>query len=302
MEQPRNKEMWEPTQTNKKMRILPTKSLPITRKYSSSVFKHILEEENILFSDDYRQFMTFVQLKAELQKSQTLISTKTKANHISTTKKDVVSKFYESSISAIEFQLLLIENHRISHEVSNLLSLIFQQENQTIHVYSSLFMSQCMIQADEVKTYHRHIWNDVDFLYISMNHDGHHWLLCQIDFSKKQILLLNSSTNRDINQHYLSSLKTYVNYVASSLQWTKTPKNKINISEKWNSNWTIKDDSDNSPQQRNADNSGTFTILRMCLLISGVKLSHESYSQTLIINHKTRERLAKMETNTQLSY
>ncbi len=63
---------------SKKMRILPTKSLPITRKYSSSVFKHILEEANILFSDDYRQFLTFVKLKAELQKSQTLISTQTK--------------------------------------------------------------------------------------------------------------------------------------------------------------------------------------------------------------------------------
>ncbi len=206
----------------------------------------------------------------------------------------MVSKFYESSISAIEFQLLLIENQRISHAVINLLSLIFQQENQTIHVYSSLFMSQYMIQADEVKTYHRHIWNDVDFLYIPINHDGHHWLLCWIDFFKKQILLLNSSTNGDINQHYLSSLKTYVNYVAISLQQMKTPKTKINISEKWNGSWTIKDNSDNSPQQRNTDNSGIFTMLNMCLLISGVKLSQKSYSQTLIINHKTRERLAKI--------
>jgi hypothetical protein len=265
----------------------------MTRKYSSSVFKHILEEANILFSDDYQQFLTFVQLKAEMQKSQTIISTQTIGNHISTTEKDVVSKFYESSISAIEFQSLL-ENQRISHDVINLLSLIFQQENQMITVYSSLFMSQYVIKADEVKTYCRHIRNEVDFLYIPINHDRHHWLLCRIDFSKKQILLLNSSTNGDINHHYLSSLKTYINYVASSLQRMKTPKNKNNISEKWKGNQTIKDDSDNSPKQSNADDSGIFTILNMCLLISGVKLSQKTYSQTLIINHKTRERLAKI--------
>jgi Ulp1 family protease len=151
-----------------------------------------------------------------------------------------------------------------------------------------------MMQADDLKTFHVLIPNEVDFLYIPINHEGNQWLLCRIDFSKKVILLLNSLSNDDVNQQYLMSLQKYVSYVEKSIHEMKTTRRKIRNAEKWKGNWTSKDDSMNSPQQSNTNDSGIFTILNMCLLISGVKVTCKSYSHTQIIHQKTRERLAKI--------
>lgn len=280
--------------TSKKMRMIPSKSLRTARNYTSSVFKHILGEGNIFFSDDYKQFVDFIHLKAEMQANQTFISTPTRADRLSKSKKDIVSRFYKTSISAIEFQSL-VEKKWISHEVINFISKICQQENQKIHIYNSHFMGKYLTQPNEdFREFHTQIGQDVEYLYIPINHDGNHWLLCRMDFSKKQILLLNSISNEDYNQNYLSSLKTYVSYVVRSLSTMKKTRHVTINADKWKGDWTLKDGSDNSPPQSDIHDSGIFTILNMCLFILGVKVSKTTYSQTMVINHKIRERLAKI--------
>jgi hypothetical protein len=275
------------------MRTFPSKSPTIARNSSSCLFKYILDEANIIVSDDYTQYITMIKLMAELQNVQILASNPTRDNHILTSKTDIVSIFHRTAITSIEFQSL-VENQWISHEIVDLLSKIFQQENKKIHVYTSHFMSQYMMQADHLKTFHQLIPNEVDFLYIPINHEGNQWLLCRLDFSKKVILLLNSLSNDDVNRQYLTSLQKYVSYVEKSIQGMKTTRNKSRNADKWKGNWTYKDDSMNSPQQSNTNDSGIFTILNMCLLISGVKVTQMTYSHTKIINRNTRERLAKI--------
>jgi hypothetical protein len=76
-----------------------------------------------------------------MAESQINASNSTRDNHLITSKTDIVSIFHKTTITSIEFQSL-VENQWISHEVVNLLSKIIQQENKTIHVYSSHFMNQ----------------------------------------------------------------------------------------------------------------------------------------------------------------
>lgn len=138
------------TNQGKKMRIFPLKSPTIARNSSSYLFKYILNEANIIVSDDFTQYITIIKLMAELQN---IASNPTRDNHLITSKTDIVSIFHKTTITSIEFQSL-VENQWISHEVVNLLSKIIQQENKTIHVYSSHFMNQYMMQADDLRTFH----------------------------------------------------------------------------------------------------------------------------------------------------
>lgn len=152
-------------------------------------------------------------------------------------------------------------------------------------------MGKYLTQPNEdFREFHTQIGQDVEYLYIPINHDGNHWLLCRMDFSKKQILLLNSILNEDVNQNYLSSLKTYVNYVVRSLSKMKKTRHVTINADKWKGDWTLKDGSDNSPPQSDIHDSGIFTILNMCLFILGVKVSKTTYSQTMVINHKDSQK------------
>jgi len=191
--------------------------------------------------------------------------------------------------------LSLLQNDWLSDSIINFVGKVLQRKwERSIHVYSTHFMFRLLsddtmnsFQYSNVSQWHKKIKAYVKFLYIPIHVDGNHWMLCCLNFSKKKILLWNSSSQTSDNNKYLQALKKYIGQVVQSL--SASPTNK-----KWKGRWSMDDKSMSSPQQGIFDDCGIFVILNMVLLSSGVPLTEYSYSQFEINRCKTRERIAQI--------
>jgi len=197
-------------------------------------------------------------------------------------------------ICAVDLQSLL-ENNWLSDTIINFMGKVLQRKWRSIHVYSTHFMSTLLsddtMNYTKVFRWHKNIHAKVQFLYIPIHVNLNHWMLCCLNFSKKEILLWNSSSMTSDNSKYLEALKKYINHVSKS--FTASPANK-NKKNQWKGTWSMGDKSISSPQQGNFDDCGVFTILNMVLLSSGVALTENSYSQFEINCRKTRERISQI--------
>jgi Ulp1 family protease len=155
----------------------------------------------------------------------------------------------------------------------------------------STLLSDDTMNYTKVFRWHKNIHAKVQFLYIPIHVNLNHWMLCCLNFSKKEILLWNSSSMTSDNSKYLEALKKYINHVSKSFTASPGDKNKKN---QWKGTWSMGDKSISSPQQGNFDDCGVFTILNMVLLSSGVALTEYSYSQYEINCRKTRERISQI--------
>ena len=203
-----------------------------------------------------------------------------------------VASYDTKSISAMNF--LDISGHNwIGDEVIDFIGRVLMRDHNSSHIFSTHFMTQLLIDLSCVKSWHQKISRIVKFLYIPIHKGGNHWLLSRIDFKEKQILLWNSSPKNEDHSNYLDKLSQYIEYVQKQ-QVLPNKKKSSWRNSRWYGNWTVQDKSCNCPKQSNFDDCGIFTILNMVVLINDVDLTANSYSQELIDNVNTRDRISQI--------
>jgi Ulp1 family protease len=256
--------------------------------YSKSSILNIFDNPEKFDSEEFQEFITHAGRLANKQ-----ISSLRDPN--SQSHSDFcVAVACNQQICAVDLQSLL-ENNWLSDTIINFMGKVLQRKWRSIHVYSTHFMSTLLsddtMNYTKVFRWHKNIHAKVQFLYIPIHVNLNHWMLCCLNFSKKEILLWNSSSMTSDNSKYLEALKKYINHVSKS--FTASPANK-NKKNQWKGTWSMGDKSISSPQQGNFDDCGVFTILNMVLLSSGVALTENSYSQFEINCRKTRERISQI--------
>lgn len=276
-------------------RIVSSKKPSRARQFSNSALQPLLSDElSINFSDDLDRYIRLINLKADYVTSEISTSSSLDTGRLTfKTNKDHVSIFGDSSISAREFQSLL-KSEFISHSIVNFIFKIIQNENKTIHVYSSHFMDLDVMKPENIQSFHEKILTDVEYLFIPINHASQCWLLFRLDFMMKKIIFMNSSTNEVVNRHYVSSVKMYIDNVCKDLQQKKKTRNTSSNIAKWGGIWTLSDASVKFPQPENINDSGLFIILNMSLLMSNVPNSSPAHNQNLLTNNKNREKLSRI--------
>jgi hypothetical protein len=203
-----------------------------------------------------------------------------------------VASYDKKSISAMNFLDINGQNW-IGDEVIDFIGRVLMRDHNSSHIFSTHFMTQLLNDLSCVKSWHQKISRIVNFLYIPIHKDGNHWLLSRIDFKEKQILLWNSSPKNEDHSNYLDKLSEYIEYVQKQQVMPNKKKSSWRNS-RWYGNWTVQDKSCNCPKQSNFDDCGIFTILNMVVLINDVDLKANSYSQELIDNVNTRDRISQI--------
>lgn len=262
-------------------------------KYSGKKIMKIFDSHGSFNTDDFKDFFSRV--------SRMTINHRSNQNQLLSTN-PYVAQAYSHKILASELHSL-VEGNWICDTVINFIGAIIEKKSRKIHVYSTHFMSTlCKDVSNQsydytrVARWRKRLNHDVEFLYIPIHVNMNHWILTCLDFSKKTILLWNSSSTSDsttsLNKKYLYALKYYISQVVKSISG-KSGRTERKF-KKWLGNWTMCDKSINSPQQGNYDDCGIFTILNMVLLSAGVSLNENSYSQFEINRRKTRTRIAQI--------
>lgn len=279
-----------PSSSNKRKRLHNVANHTVTNhmsRYSSASILNIFGHSGNFNDNDFKKFVEHI---SRLTKEQTKMS------------KILVAKAQNKSICADEFESL-IESGWLSDTIIDFMGMILKKNNQDVHVFTTHFMAKLIpdntmksFNYSEVSRWHKKIHVKVKFLYVPIHHHQNHWILCRVDFSKKEIYLWNSSSSITQNMIYLEAMKNYIQLVAKSVNELSNNDVKENtmIVNQWNGNWIIDDRSMLSPQQGNYDDCGIFTILNMSLLMSGVELSEYSYSQFEINARNTRRRIAQI--------
>ena len=264
-------------------------------KYSKQILFNIFDNSEKFNNEEFKKFITLVGILAT---KQTISSRTTQFGDLNSQSQSnvCVAEAYKQKIGAVDFQSLL-DNDWLSDTIIDFVGKVLQNKCPSIHVYTTHFMAT-LLQDDtfsRVSRWHQNIHANVELLYIPTHVNQNHWMLCRLDFSKKEILLWNSSSMTSDNIKYLHALKKYIHQVIISLTALpndiKGNKHKIN---KWKGEWSTNDRFVFSPQQGNFDDCGIFTILNMILLSSRVALTEYSYSQFEINHRKTRERIAQI--------
>jgi len=122
---------------------------------------------------------------------------------------------------------------------------------------------------------------------IPINHQNTHWLCLKASIERKSIELWDSLGRYDSNQLYLNSMKRYLK---DKYQETFPAED----ADEWISQWSLSDNSDNSPRQHNGYDCGIFTITNMTFLAQNVPLSSSLYSEADFQVLDTRRRIAFM--------
>ena len=259
--------------------------------YSKASILNIFDNPEKFNSEEFQEFITHVGRLANKQTSSL------RDPHSQSHSDFCVAVACNQQICAVDLQSLF-ENNWLSDTIINFMGKVLQRKWQRIHVYSTHFMSTLLsddtmnsFSYTNVYRWHKNIHAKVQFLYIPIHVNLNHWMLCCLNFSKKEILLWNSSSITSDNSKYLEALKKYVCHVSKSFTASLANKNKKN---QWKGTWSMGDKSISSPQQGNLDDCGVFTILNMVLLSSGVALRENSYSQYEINCRKTRERICQI--------
>ena len=258
-------------------------------KFSGKKNMNIFDSPEKLNNVEFKEFIT--------QVSQMTINHTTPPNQLPSN--HCVAKAYSQKILAHELYSLL-EDNWLSDAVIDFMGKIIEKKRQTIHVYSTHFMStfckdisNATYEYSRVARWNKKLHGNVEFIYIPIHVNLNHWILSRLDFSTKKILIWNSSSisssTTSLNMKYLRALKYYIDQVAHPFS-TKNKREKLRL-ERWQGDWTLCDMSIKCPQQGNFDDCGVFTILNMLLLSSGASLNENSYSQYELYRHKTRKRI-----------
>jgi hypothetical protein len=268
-------------------------------RYSNS---RILNIFGYLDNLNDKEFKKFIEHVHRLATKQNKMSNKKLQNTNSLSESTfLVAIAQNKSICANEFESLL-ENEWLADTIIDFVGMILKKKMPDVHVFTTHFMANLIpdntmksFNYSKVSRWHKNILVKVKFLYVPIHVNGNHWILCRVDFSKKEIFLWNSSSITCVNTIYLHALLKYVQHVAKSVNALSNDitKKKLKLNQ-WNGDWRINDKSMFSPQQGNYDDCGIFTILNMVLLTFGVELSEYSYSQFEITDRNTRHRIAQI--------
>ena len=259
-----------------------------SNNFSSQVIHPFFECSEVHNTESYAQFLAGVNFMAELeQKHQDQQKSQREKVPINN-EKFVVAKLNSNPISAMNFRNL-IDHEWICDEVIDFIGIMLMCDHENIHIFSTHFMPTMLNDISRVQTWYKNISSNINFLYIPIHKDGNHWLLSQVNFKEKEILLWNSSPDNVLNStdnlFYLEKLRMYIEHMQNLIN---------DDNARWNGDWIIRDESLNCPNQKNFDDCGIFTILNMVVLVNDLDLNANSYSQELINKFNTRERIGQI--------
>ena len=127
-------------------------------------------------------------------------------------------------------------------------------------------------------------------LYIPINAQNNHWNFVWIKLTTKQIEMWDSMgirKNKKSHDNFLEVCRRYMyDALHKRVEEFKPPY------ESWKHNWSLVDQSRQSPRQINDVDCGVFTLTSMGLLRNGANLCRESYSQQFLLDNQSRRRLA----------
>ena len=255
---------------------------------NSQIIHPFFECSEVHNTESYAQFLAGVNFMAELeQKHQDQQKSQREKVPINN-EKFVVAKLNSNPISAMNFRNL-IDHEWICDEVIDFIGIMLMCDHENIHIFSTHFMPTMLNDISRVQTWYKNISSNINFLYIPIHKDGNHWLLSQVNFKEKEILLWNSSPDNVLNStdnlFYLEKLRMYIEHMQNLIN---------DDNARWNGDWIIRDESLNCPNQKNFDDCGIFTILNMVVLVNDLDLNANSYSQELINKFNTRERIGQI--------
>ena len=196
--------------------------------YSKASILNIFDIPEKFNSKDFQEFITHVCRLANEQTSRFLDPNSQSQSDF------CVAVACNQQICAVDLQSLL-ENDWLSDTIISFMGKVLQRKWRSIHVYSTHFMSTLLsddtmnsFQYAKVCKWHQNIHAKVQFLYIPIHVNLNHWMLCCLNFSKKEILLWNSSSDTRDNSKYLEALKKYINHVSKSFTASLANNNKKN--------------------------------------------------------------------------
>ena len=126
-------------------------------------------------------------------------------------------------------------------------------------------------------------------MFVPINVGQAHWNFIHVRPREKIIELYDSYGVRESNQIYLTQFARYMHQLYRDVHGGST----VSYGS-WAEEWTIRDASANSPVQSDTYNCGVFVILSVYLLSLGHQLSRGSYTTRMIMDNKTRLRIAHL--------
>lgn len=189
------------------------------------------------------------------------------------------------------------EGHWLSDDSINyFFKHILQPSARNTHCYSSFFFSLLLNNSTDpdkfdfssVHRWHRRVNSaifDLDSLLVPINRHNNHWLLLQVRFHDKTVVLHDSLGNDPDNEAYGPSMVRYLYEVARTSGLTNQ-----SLSQ-WKATWTVTNPN-NSPRQLNSYDCGIFTMTTGALLSQGCCINRQSYTQNDLYYYNVRQRMA----------
>jgi hypothetical protein len=144
----------------------------------------------------------------------------------------------------------------------------------------------------EVRRWHNRLQPglfNLEHLFVPINVGRAHWILLHVRPREKKIELYDSYGVKEENQIYITQFATYLHQLYGVLH-----EDYDQSYESWEAEWSLSDESANSPSQSDGYNCGVFVILSAYLLSVGHQLRRGSYTQQMIMDNKTRLRIAHL--------
>lgn len=123
-------------------------------------------------------------------------------------------------------------------------------------------------------------------IFVPINHSRVHWVLLRANTETKVITLWDSQGRKQRNQVYMTSMLRYLGDKYSEIHGVP--------SDDWKAEWSLQDDSENSPEQTNGHDCGLFVLANATLLAQQIPLSSSSYTERDFQLLDTRGRVAML--------
>ena len=127
-------------------------------------------------------------------------------------------------------------------------------------------------------------------LYVPINKDNSHWLLVRVIFGSKRIELRDSYWSGTSSRHeqYLSDMKRYLFDEYNNQRNDHDPMSW----DEWDEEWECVDCSNSTPQQTNGCDCGIMMLIVISLLVQGISVTRNLYTQSMVSRQQCRLRIA----------
>ena len=205
---------------------------------------------------------------------------------IQTSGKDPMTVRHQSDSVTLSGIARFQEGHWLSdNSINYFFKHILQPSTGNTHCYSSFFFSLLLQDSTDpdtfdftsVRRWHRRVESnifDLDSLFVPINCHNNHWLLMQVRFGDKTVVLYDSLGDDPDNAAYGPSMVRYLYGVARAIGLTNQSLGQ------WAALWTVTT-LDNSPRQLNSYDCGIFTMTTGALLSQGCNINRPSYTQMI---------------------